>query len=63
MDNLFRLINEKHYVGYYLPYNTVGEVADSILVEPFGLKRLGFGKIAAISADSALVSLLAGFLK
>ena len=39
MDNLFRLINEKHYVGYYLPYNTVGEVADSILVEPFGLKN------------------------
>ena len=39
MDNLFRLINEKHYVGYYLPYNTVGEIADSILVEPFGLKN------------------------
>ena len=39
MDNLFRLINEKHYVGHYLPYNTVGEIADSILVEPFGLKN------------------------
>ena len=39
MDNLFKLINEKHYVGHYLPYNTVGEVADSILVEPFGLKN------------------------
>ena len=39
MDNLFRLINEKHYVGHYLPYNSVGEVADSILVEPFGLKN------------------------
>ena len=39
MDNLFRLINEKHYVGYYLPYNTVGEIDDSILVEPFGLKN------------------------
>ena len=39
MDNLFRLINEKHYVGYYLPYNSVGEIADSILVEPFGLKN------------------------
>ena len=38
MDNLFRLINEKHYVGHYLPYNSVGEIADSILVEPFGLK-------------------------
>ena len=38
MENLFKLINEKHYVGYYLPYNTVGEVDDSILVEPFGLK-------------------------
>ena len=39
MDNLFRLINEKHYVGHYLPYNSVGEIADSILVEPFGLKN------------------------
>ena len=39
MDNLFKLINEKHYVGYYLPYNSVGEVADSILEEPFGLKN------------------------
>lgn len=38
MDNLFKLINEKHYVGHYLPYNSVGEIADSILVEPFGLK-------------------------
>ena len=38
MDNLFRLINEKHYVGYYLPYNSVGEIADTILEEPFGLK-------------------------
>jgi hypothetical protein len=38
MDNLFKLINEKHYVGHYLPYNSVGEVDDSILVEPFGLK-------------------------
>lgn len=38
MDNLFRLINEKHYVGYYLPYNSVGEIADSILEGPFGLK-------------------------
>jgi len=38
MDNLFRLINEKHYVGHYLPYNSVGDIADSILVEPFGLK-------------------------
>jgi hypothetical protein len=38
MDNLFKLINEKYYVGYYLPYNSVGEIADSILVEPFGLK-------------------------
>ena len=25
MENLFKLINEKHYVGYYLPYNEVGE--------------------------------------
>jgi len=25
MDNLFTLINEKHYVGHYLPYNSVGE--------------------------------------
>jgi hypothetical protein len=25
MDNLFKLINEKHYVGHYLPYNSVGE--------------------------------------
>jgi hypothetical protein len=39
MDNLFKLINEKHYVGHYLPYNSVGEIADSILVEPFGLKN------------------------
>ena len=39
MDNLFKLINEKHYVGYYLPYNSVGEIADSILEEPFGLKE------------------------
>jgi hypothetical protein len=39
MDNLFKLINEKHYVGHYLPYNSVGEVDDSILVEPFGLKN------------------------
>ena len=38
MDNLFKLINEKHYVGYYLPYNSVGEIADTILEEPFGLK-------------------------
>lgn len=38
MENLFKLINEKHYVGHYLPYNSVGEIADSILVEPFGLK-------------------------
>lgn len=38
MDNLFRLINEKHYVGYYLPYNSVGEIADTILEELFGLK-------------------------
>jgi hypothetical protein len=35
MDNLFKLINEKHYVGYYLPYNSVGEITDSI----FGLKE------------------------
>jgi hypothetical protein len=39
MDNLFKLINEKHYVGHYLPYNSVGENDDSILVEPFGLKN------------------------
>lgn len=39
MDNLFKLINEKHYVGHYLPYNSVGEIDDSILVEPFGLKN------------------------
>lgn len=38
MDNLFRLINEKHYVGHYLPYNSVGEIADTILEDPFGLK-------------------------
>jgi len=38
MDNLFKLINEKHYVGYYLPYNSVGEIADTILEDPFGLK-------------------------
>jgi len=25
MDNLFTLINEKYYVGHYLPYNSVGE--------------------------------------
>jgi hypothetical protein len=25
MENLFKVINEKHYVGYYLPYNEVGE--------------------------------------
>jgi hypothetical protein len=25
MDNLFKLINEKYYVGHYLPYNSVGE--------------------------------------
>jgi len=25
MENLFKIINEKHYVGYYLPYNEVGE--------------------------------------
>ena len=39
MENLFRLISKKYYVGHYLPYNTVGEIADSILVEPFGLKN------------------------
>jgi hypothetical protein len=39
MDNLFTLINEKYYVGHYLPYNSVGEITDSILVEPFGLKN------------------------
>jgi len=25
MNNLFKLINEKYYVGHYLPYNSVGE--------------------------------------
>ena len=39
MENLFRLISKKYYVGHYLPYNTVGEIADTILEGPFGLKN------------------------
>ncbi len=25
MENLFKLVNQKFYVGHYLPYNQVGE--------------------------------------
>jgi uncharacterized protein YifE (UPF0438 family) len=38
MENLFKLVNKKFYVGHYLPYNSVGEIADNILEEPFGFK-------------------------
>lgn len=39
METLYKLINKKYIVGHYLPYNTVGEIADDILEEPFGLKN------------------------
>jgi len=39
MENLFRLISKRYYVGHYLPYNDVGDIADSIVDGPFGLKN------------------------
>jgi hypothetical protein len=38
MENLFKIINKKFYVGYYLPHNEVGDFTDSILEDPFGIK-------------------------
>ncbi len=39
MEVLFKIINKKFYVGHYLPYNSVGDFADSILEDPFGVKE------------------------
>ena len=38
MENLFKIVNKKFYVGYYLPYNPVGELTDTNL--DFGVMKI-----------------------
>ena len=50
MENLFKLVNQKFYVGHYLPYNEVGETENftddgtSFIIEKISPKQFFDGK-------------------